>query len=243
MEEVSRKKSMLLTDLPIECWEKFLPEDRSLMMSTASKTVRDLMARGRPKVEIHLSLQLRLDLMTGADAKRSLILQKLGALAEKYHIVIIDLIHFGMTDRDFPQLAAVLEKSACLKCLELAGNDIGLGVLALPGIVSLSSLTTLNLARCNNQIVWALSLAEILRRFPLLAQLSLEGNRLGRTSGAAEPPPLSRAEAALPARELPAGRRAAVRERGAAAVPTAGVSRLELEPVSECRDGCACGHV
>lgn len=189
MEDVSRKKSMLLTDLPIECWEKFLPEDRSLMMSTASKTVRDLMARGRPKVEIHLSLQLRLDLMTGADAKRSLILQKLGALAEKYHIVIIDLIHFGMTDRDFPQLAAVLEKSACLKCLELAGNDIGLGVLALPGIASLSSLTTLNLARCNNQIVWALSLAEILRRFPLLAQLSLEGNRLGRTSGAAEPPP------------------------------------------------------
>ena len=189
MEESNSKKAMVLTDLPIECWEKFLPASKSLLMSRTSKNVGSLMARGRPQVEVHVSLQMRFDFSVEADVRRRLVLQKLGAMAAKYHIVVLDLIYFGMTDQDFPQLAVTLESSVALKCLQLAGNHIGLGVRALTGMANLTSLTTLNLARCNNQLVWALSLAEILRRFPSLVQLSLEGNRLGRTSRPVETPP------------------------------------------------------
>lgn len=183
------RQTMLLTDLPIECWEKILPGERSMMMSMASKAVNALMLRGRPRIEIRLSLSARLDLGREGDAKRMAILAQLGALAARYQIVVLDLIHFGMTDQDFPQLAAVLERSAALKCLELAYNDIGLGVCSLPHVAGLASLTTLNLARCNNVIFWSMSLADILRGFPLLSHLSLEGNRMGMVTFDVDTPP------------------------------------------------------
>ena len=190
MEAKAPRKAMLLADLPIECWERFLPADKAIMMNMTSKTVRDLMACGRPKVEIHLTLNARRELAQDGDAKRMMMLQKLGALAAKYHIVTLDLIHFGMTDHDFPQLAVALEKSVGLKCLELAVNDIGLGIRTLPYIGGLTSLTTLNLARCNNLIFWNMSLALILRSFPVLGVLSLEGNRMGLITLDVETPPL-----------------------------------------------------
>jgi Ran GTPase-activating protein (RanGAP) involved in mRNA processing and transport len=180
---------MLLTDLPIECWEHFVPADKSMMMSIASMTVKKLMATGRPRLEIHLSFNARLEIAREGDAKRRVILQKLGALAGKYKIETLDLIQFGMTDQDFPQLAAVLQCSVGLKCLELAYNDIGLGVRSLPYIAGLTSLTTLNLAWCNNLIFWQVSIARILRNFPLLRYLSLEGNRIGGVTLEVETPP------------------------------------------------------
>ena len=185
------ENEMLLIDLPIECWEKFLPANKSLLMSLASNKVRKLMAQGRPQVEIQLSLRLRLGYTADPDAqrKRSAVLGKLGAMAGQYHIVGLDLINFGMTEQDFAQLAPILEGSVSLKRLELAGNDISLGVRSVCGMMGLSSLTTLNLARCNHLLGWAVSLEEILWHFPVLVQLSLEGNRLGRMSGAVDPPP------------------------------------------------------
>jgi len=193
MEEVNMqegRQTMLLTDLPIECWEKILPAERSMMMSMASKAVKALMLRGRPCIEIRLSFNARLDIGREGDAKRMAILRQLGAMAENYRIVTLDLIHFGMKDQDFPQLAAVLERSVALKCLELAYNDIGLGVCSLPHIAGLTSLTTLNMARCNNVVFWTMSLANILRGFPLLSHLSLEGNRMGMVTFEVETPPL-----------------------------------------------------
>ena len=185
------RQPMLLTDLPIECWEKILPAERSMMMSMASKAVKALMLRGRPCIDIRLSFNGRLDIGREGDAKRMAILRRLGAMADEYRIVTLDLIHCGVKDDDFAQLAVVLAKSRSLQCLELAYNDIGFGVCSLPYIAGLASVTTLNLARCNNVMFWTLSLADILRGFPVLGQLSLEGNRMGSVTMTVETPPLS----------------------------------------------------
>ena len=128
---------MLLTDLPIECWEKILPAERSMMMSMASKAVKALMLRGRPCIDIRLSFNGRLDIGREGDAKRMAILRRLGAMADEYRIVTLDLIHCGVKDEDFAQLAVVLAKSRSLQCLELAYNDIGFGVCSLPYIAVL----------------------------------------------------------------------------------------------------------
>ena len=178
---------MTILDLPTECWCFFVPSERVLMMRVTSVTVKEKMDNTSASVEVYLNMKSWYEERRSNERfKRKMILDKVGALREKYRITKLGLMNFGMTDKNLSQLTEVLEKCEKLECLELAHNDFGAGLKDLFGIGALNGLTTLNLKHVNRSGCFTVCLGDIVRQFPKLVYLCLQGNYLGLKRGGTE---------------------------------------------------------
>lgn len=182
----------MLASMPAECWQLFVPKEKVIMVSMASKGVKAKMEGAGAAVEVHLNLEFWYEARRSNEAGQCrAVLQKVGALAKKYRVETLGLPNFGVS-REFGQLAKALEECKELKCLELERNDFGAALKGLISISSITSLTTLNLKQhgSTKRTNCTLSLSDVVAHFPHLAHLSLEGNNIGAVGMAVQSTPL-----------------------------------------------------